>query len=160
MTKEPEIFKLSQEQRDKLLQEVSYLLKEKFLLKQALREQQQLTSEAKEELFLDLLELLDALEFLQNYVTEHIESVPTSWASLAKSLASIEKKFLALLSRRQVKPIDFQDSQPDFNLCKVVDIEIRNDLENQTVTKIVRRGFRINDKLLRSVEVITSKTQK
>lgn len=160
MNKEPEIFRLSQEQRKKLVKEVTYLLKEKISLQQALREQQQLGAEAKEELFLELLEVLDALEFLQNYVTEHIESVPKSWESLPKAIASIEKKFLGILSQRQVKPIDFQNSQPDFSLCKVIDIEVRDDLENQTITKIVRRGFRINDKLLRPVEVITSKTQK
>lgn len=31
------------------------------------------------------------------------------------------------------------------------------DLEEQTITKVVRQGFRVEDKVLRPIEVITSK---
>ena len=55
------------------------------------------------------------------------------------------------------KPIKFEDTQPDYSICQVVDREEREDLKEQTITKIVRQGFRVEEKILRSVEVITSK---
>ncbi|MBA3923378.1 MAG: nucleotide exchange factor GrpE [Nostocaceae cyanobacterium] len=152
-----QIFKLSHEQRDRLLQEVGNLLKERGVLQQSVREQQAKTTTANEELFLELLEVVDTLEFLLNYVANH-EPSPQSWERLPKSLASIEKKLLMILERRQVNSIDFSATQPDFTLCRVVDREVRSDLENQTITKVVRRGFRLGNKLLRPIEVITSKT--
>jgi molecular chaperone GrpE len=151
-------FKLSQEQRDRLLQEIGNLLKERGTLQQSLREQHSKATTANEELFLELLEVVDTLEFLLNYVANH-EPSPQSWERLPKSLASIEKKLLMLLERRQVNSIDYSATQPDFTLCRVVDREVRSDLENQTITKVVRRGFRLGNKLLRPIEVITSKTE-
>jgi len=153
-----QIFKLSQEQRDRLLQEIGNLLKERGVLQQSVREQQVKATTASEELFLELLEVVDTLEFLLNYVANH-EPSPQSWERLPKSLASIEKKLLMILERRQVNSIEFSATQPDFTLCRVVDREVRSDLENQTITKVVRRGFRLGNKLLRPIEVITSKTE-
>ncbi len=160
MTKKAEQFRLNREQRDKLIQEFGLLSREKVFLEQTLREQQQQAIAESEELFLELLEVLDTLEFLRNYMSEHKDAVPPSWQRLIKSLKSLEKKLLNSLQKRGVQPIDFQGIQPDFNLCKVVERETRNDLENQTITKIIRRGFHVGDKLLRPVEVITSKTEK
>ena len=39
----------------------------------------------------------------------------------------------------------------------MVDREEEEDLEEQTITKIVRQGFRVEEKILRSVEAIASK---
>ncbi|BAY26868.1 hypothetical protein NIES2100_66840 [Calothrix sp. NIES-2100] len=159
MIKRNENFRLSSEQREHLLQEISSLLKVKFRLKETLREQQQQTNAESEELCLELIELFDALEFLHNYMSENLESLHPSGQHLLESIASIENQLLNILQKREVQLIDFQDAQPDFRYCKVVDIEVRNDLENQTITKIIRRGFSIGDKILRPVEVIVSKTE-
>ena len=160
MNKKTEVFRFNKEQRNQLIQEFGSILREKVILQQTLREQQQQALADSEELFLELLEVLDSLEFLHNYMSENQESIPTSWQRLPKSLKSVENKLLNILQKRGVKSIDFQDTQPDFRLCKVVDREIRNDLPNQTITKVILRGFNVGDKLLRSIEVITSKTEK
>ena len=157
MAEDLEMLSLNPEQRKQLLQELGILLKEKVSLKQAVREQQEQAKAANEELFLELLEIFDALEFLLNYIAEHSEPSPQLIKRLPKSLASVQKKLLSVLERRQVNPIDFQKTQPDFSLCQVVDREVRNDLEEQTITKVVRQGFHLGDKILRPVEVITSK---
>lgn len=149
-------YRLSQQQRDRLFQELSALLKERVTLQQTLREQQDSATAANEELFLELLELFDTLDFFLNYLNEHPEPNPQSWNSLLKSFGSLQNKLLGILSKRDVRPIDFQGSKPDFNLCRVVDREVRNDLDDQTITKIVRQGFRHGDKLLRPVEAIVS----
>ncbi|MBE9118777.1 nucleotide exchange factor GrpE [Lusitaniella coriacea LEGE 07157] len=152
-------YQLSSQQRDRLLQELSTLLKERVTLQQALREQQESATAANEQLFLELLDLFDTLDFFLNYLNENPEPNPQSWKSLLKSFGSLQNRLLAILSKRDVRPIDFHQSEPDFNLCRVVDREVRNDLDNQTITKIVRRGFRYGDKLLRPVEAIVSEQE-
>jgi molecular chaperone GrpE len=156
MADSSQLFHLSHFQRDRLLQELQTLLKEKCSLQQALRQEQKTATAANEQLFQELLGVSDALESLLNYIAEHPEPNPQSWARLPSSLDSIQRMLLFILAQRQVHPIDFQGNQPDFSLCQVVAREVRSDLEDQTITKIVRRGFHWGDKLLRPVEVITS----
>lgn len=156
MADSSQLLHLSQEQRDRLLQELQTLLKERGSLQQALREQQKTTTAANEQLFRELLGVCDALESLLNYMAEHPEPNPQAWARLPKALDSMQKMLLFILEQRQVYPIDFQGNQPDFSLCQVVGREVHSDLEEQTITKIVRRGFHWDDKLLRPIEVITS----
>lgn len=76
-------------------------------------------------------------------------------------MGAVNRKFLSILAKRHVLPIEIelQSTQPDFNLCRVVDREERNDLANQTITKIVRRGFSLGEKTLRPTEIITSKSE-
>lgn len=150
---------LNHEQRDHLIQELGTLIKQRVSLQQALREQQEQAITANEELFLELLEAVDALEALLDYMANHPELSAQFVKRLPKSLASVQHKFLSVLERRQVSPLEFQGIKPDFSLCRVVDREVRTDLEDQTITKVVRRGFRSANKILRPVEVITSKMQ-
>lgn len=149
--------KLNNEQRNQLQQELGILLKEKMSLKQALQQQGENAISEKEELFLELLEVFDTLEFFLNYIEENPEPNPKFFKRLPKSLGIIQKKLLNILERRQVLPIVFQDNKPDYRICQVVDREEREDLEEQTITKVVRQGFSVEDKVLRPIEVITSK---
>jgi molecular chaperone GrpE len=157
ITDQLSILKLSDEQRNQLQQELGILLKERMSLKQALQQQSEKATSEKEELFLELLEVFDALEFFLNYVAENPDPNPKFFKRLPKSLGSIQKKLLNILERRQVQPIDFQETKPDYSVCQVVDREERDDLEEQTITKVVRQGFRVENKILRPIEVITSK---
>ena len=149
--------KLSDEQRNQLQQELGNLLKDRISLKQALQHQGEKATAEKEELFLELLEVFDALEFFLNYIKENPDPNPKFFKRFPKSLGTIQKKLLNILERRQVQPIEFEDTKPDYSICQVVDREERIDLEEQTITKVVRQGFRVEDKVLRPIEVITSK---
>ncbi|MFN7659182.1 MAG: nucleotide exchange factor GrpE, partial [Dolichospermum sp.] len=72
---------------------------------------------------------------------------------------AVNRKFLGILRKRQVLPIELQaGTDPDFNLCRVIDQEERTDIPDQTITKIVRRGFYWGEKVLRPAEVITAKS--
>jgi molecular chaperone GrpE len=149
---------LSQEKRDWLKQKFGILQKEKVLLQQSLREQQTQTAANTEDLFLELLEIADALEVLLDYLEDNPNLSPEFLQRLPKSVGAVNRKFLNVLGKRQVLPIELQSTQPDFNLCRVVDRELRNDIADQTITKIVRRGFSLKEKILRPTEVITSKS--
>ena len=148
---------ITQEKRDLLIREMGGLQKENVLLQQSLREQQTQSAAQTEYLYLELLEVYDALENLLDYLEENTEPNQEFLQRLPKSVGAVHRKFLSILRKRQVLPIEIQDTQPDFNLCRVVDREVRNDLADQTITKIVRQGFRLQEKILRPTEVITSK---
>lgn len=147
---------LSQDKRELFIREFSHLQKENVLLQQSLREQQTQTAAHTEDLFLELLEVADALESLLEYLEKNPEPNLEFIQRLPKSVGAVRRKFLSVLGKRQVSPIELQDNQLDFNLCRVVDREVRTDLPDQTITKTVRQGFRLGEKILRPAEIITS----
>ncbi|PSM48122.1 nucleotide exchange factor GrpE [Chroococcidiopsis sp. CCALA 051] len=150
---------LTQDLRDLLAQEISTLKKQNILLQQSVREQKTIAAAVNEELFLELLEVGDTLEVLLDYLANN--STPSSEfiQRLPKSLGAVQCKFLNILKKRQVTTIEIEGTQPDFNLCRVVEREIRTDLADQTITKVVRKGFYLDEKVLRPIEIITSKLE-
>jgi molecular chaperone GrpE len=153
----PQTYSLTQELRDLLVQEIGTLKKQNVSLQQSLREQQNVAAATTEDIFLEILEVGDALEALLDYLANNPNPSPEFLHRLPKSLGAVHRKFLSVLKKRQVVPIEIEGTQPDFNLCRVVDREVRTDLADQTITKIVRWGFHLGEKILRPIEVITSK---
>ncbi|MGK7957804.1 MAG: nucleotide exchange factor GrpE [Crocosphaera sp.] len=151
---------LTHEQRQKLLEDLQKILKEQVVLEQAIWNEQEKNQANNETLFLELIEIFDSLESLINYLSSNSDQSSPLLTRFCKSLKSIQNKLLVLLEKRQVKLVDFQETKPDFKLCQVVDKEIRNDLEEQTITQIIRQGFQQGDQLLRPVEVIISEKEK
>ena len=149
-------FKLNEAQRNKIQQEMGTLLKEKMSLKQSLKQHSDRAESEKEELFLELLEVFDALDFFLDYLAENPEPSPKLFKRLPKSIGTIKKKLLNILEKRQVKQLELDDNKPDYSVCQVVDRETREDLAEQTITKIVRQGFKVESKILRPIEIITS----
>ena len=157
MPNQPSEFRLSNEKRDRLFVEIGKMLKQKVVLQQALREQKEQASSFSEDIFLELLEVVDALQFLLDYMAENSNPSTEFISNIPNSLAAVQKKFLSVLAKRQLHQLEITGTQPDFSICKVIDCEVRNDLEESTITKVVRRGFRFGDKIIRPIEVITSK---
>jgi molecular chaperone GrpE len=149
-------------QRDELLREIENLLKTKTKLQQTVKIQQQ-ENEAKEEaLYGELLDIFDSLEFLISYLDMNLKEEnfnPKAFKRLPKFVSSMQEKLLTILSRREVEKIDFDGDIPNFSICQVVDREETNNIADGKVTKIVRQGFKIREKILRYVEVITAKSK-
>jgi molecular chaperone GrpE len=157
MNNQQNLLQITPDYRDKILSEMGSLLREKRLLAQLLKEEQKSNQSASEALFLEFLELFDMLESLLLYLEENPEPNPRFIKRLPKSLGTIQSKLLTILERREVTLIDYQGDKPDFDFCQVIDTEIRDDLEEKTITQIVRKGFRVGENTLRPIEVITSK---
>jgi molecular chaperone GrpE len=156
MNTESQKLQITNQQRADIVDKLGALMKDKFYLQQALNQQEQKSNANNEEFFLELLEVIDSLEIIQNYVDAQAD-IPSNLKSLPKGIGSIKKRMLGILEKRQVTPINFEETKPDFTLCKVVGTETRDDVENQTITKIVKRGYRVKQDILRPVEVIVSK---
>ncbi|WP_219892214.1 nucleotide exchange factor GrpE [Chamaesiphon polymorphus] len=150
-------FELSAENKLQLENQLRTDAKQLEELKQALRQQEQKFQAEKEQIFLELLEVFDTLEYPIDYLKNNPEVSPQFIKRLPKSLAAIQQKLSIALARQQVTPIALEDTTPDFSYCQVVGREDRTDLADQTITKIVRQGFRYGDKILRPVEIITAK---
>jgi molecular chaperone GrpE len=150
---------ISSELRELLVQKLGVLQKDRMILQQSLREQQTQTTAQTEDLFLELLEVADALEALLDYLENNPSPSPEFIERLPRSIGAVNRKFLSVLGKRQLLPIELQEgTEPDFNLCRVIDREERTDIPDQTITKIVRRGFQWGEKVLRPAEVITAKS--
>lgn len=161
MSNTSKYFIISQELCAELSQELGTLKRENTLLKQSLREQQTQAAATSEDLFLELLEVGDALENLLKLL-ETSNSNPEFIARLPRNVGAVYRKFLNVLAKRQVSQIEtecIEGTQPDFTLCRVVEQEVVADIPEQSITKIVRQGFRCGEKVLRPVEVITSKKE-
>lgn len=156
MTEANSNFILSAREKQDIEETLRSLLKEEVTLRQSIREEKEKSQANQEELFLELLEIFDAMESLINYLAENPEPNPKIFQRLPKSLETIQKKLLIILGRRNVNKIELQDTTADFSLCRVVDCEVRDDIKEQTITKVIRQGFKLEDKLLRPVDVITS----
>ena len=156
MSNTPQTYILSQELRDLLVKEIGTMKQQNVSLEQSLREQQTQAVAATEDLLLELLEVGDALEALLDYMADQPNPSSEFLQRLPKSLGAVHRKFLSVVGKRQVSPIELEGTQPDFDLCRVVDREKRADVPDQTIIKIVRRGFRLGEKILRPTEVITS----
>ncbi len=148
-----------------LVQSIGDQLRQNFTLSQTLRAQTQQHNSEHEVLFLELLEVVDAMALLLQYAdSSHENVVPKvsdrqSAIAIAKSLKSIQKKLLGVLAKRQVNPIVPSHGAIDFATCRVVDQEVRPELSPQTITQVVRQGFRWRDRILRPTEVIISKPE-
>ncbi|MEY3403450.1 MAG: hypothetical protein RLZZ86_3066, partial [Cyanobacteriota bacterium] len=150
---------ISLELRNLLVQKLSTLEKDNVSLQKSLKEQQNQTTVQTEDLFLELLEVADALEALLYYLENNPHQSSEFIARLPNSISAVNRKFLGILRKRQLLPIELQaGTEPDFNLCRVIDQEERTDIPDQAITKIVRRGFYWGEKVLRPAEVITAKS--
>jgi molecular chaperone GrpE len=149
----------NQELGDLLIEKLGNLGKENVVLQESLREEQTKNTAERKNLFLELLEVADALEALLDYLHNNPKPSPEFIERLPRSIAAVNRKFLSVLGNRQLIPIELESTEPDFNLCRVIDREERTDFPDQTITKIVRRGFRWGERILRPTEVITAKVE-
>jgi molecular chaperone GrpE len=161
---EPDL-QLSAADCETLVQSIGEQLRQNFTLSQAVREQAQQHNSEQEVLFLELLEVADAMTLLLRYTNLiNDNSVPHGndrqpAIAIAKSLTSIQKKLLGVLGKRQVNPIEITNDAIDYTACRVVDQELRPELAPQTITQVVRQGWRWHDRVLRPTEVIISKPE-
>ena len=149
-------YHITSEQSQQLEAVIRQLLKSEFTLKQTLREQEKQHQANNEQLFLETLEVFDALESLRSFLAENQEINEQSLKRLPRALESIQKKLVTVLQKRGVQQITLEDTQPNFELCRVVEREIRDDLPEQAITKVIRQGFQLDNQILRPVEVITA----
>jgi molecular chaperone GrpE len=148
---------ISQSQQQETIDRVGLLLKEKLSLQQSLINQLAENTANNEQLYLELLEIFDALESLIDYFKNNPQLTERTIARLPKSLSTIQSKLLSTLAKQQVELINTIDTYPDWSLYQIIDTQIDPSLTAPVVRKVVRQGFKKETKILRPVEVIVDK---
>jgi len=154
-----ENYQLSSKLREQLVIEIGKLYKQNAFSQQALRDQQTQSESELEAFFLELLEVVDSLDGLLNFLSDNPEPSSDFVKRLPKSIGAVQRKLLNILKKRHVNLIDLEEAQQDYITFRVVDRELNNALPDKTIIKIIRQGYRFKDKILRPAEVITSKLE-
>ena len=114
--------------------------------------------QAKEEgLYGGLFEVLDAFEGIEETLKAKEEDLNKTGRRLGKSIRSVHKKLDRLLKANDVVPIEFPDGMARMELCRIVDTEESDDLKNETILSVVKKGYmqQKEARVLRKAEVIT-----
>ena len=151
------MYQITADQRDEITSSFNHLIQENAALQAKLQKQQAAIASANNSLFLELLGVVDALDYLCGYLAENPEPPPAFQQRLPNSLRSIVSKLEGSLAGSGVQAIDVPLNMPaDFNVCAAVSREVRSDLEPQAVIKVSRRGFKAGEAVLRSAEVVVA----
>ena len=149
-------FIISRAKQQQTIDQIGCLLKERLSLQQSLAERVATYTASNEQLFLEILEIFDTLESLIDYLHNQPQLTEKAIKRLPKSLNTIQTKLLATLARRQVEQIEITNPS-DLQFCQIVDAQIDPAVIVPTISKVVRQGFTIGERLLRPVEVIVQK---
>ena len=106
-------------------------------------------------IFLDLIMLFDSLDQFQNSINGSEE---LSRERIIDWLHALREELLEILYRRDILPFDEHPEVLDYKLHKTIKtIPTPDEGENNRVVKILKSGFRWNEKILRPEEVIIKK---
>jgi molecular chaperone GrpE len=153
------MYQITTAERDEIATQLDRLIRENAILQAKLEHQQNTAASVNNSLLLELLEVVDALDYLNYYLADNPNPPLAFHQRLPQSIRSISNKLESGLASYGVSPIDIPlNTTPDFNICKVVSHEVRLDLAPYSVVKVSRRGFYAADIVLRSAEVVISKT--
>ena len=149
---------ISKVQQQQTIDQIGCLLKERLSLQQSLADRAATHTASNEQLFLEILEIFDTLESLIDYLQNNPQLTDKAIERIPKSLNTIQSKLLATLARRQVERVEITDPT-DLQFCQIVDTQIDAAVTAPIISKVVRQGFTIDERLLRPVEVIVQKPQ-
>jgi len=107
---------------------------------------------ANEELFREVLPILDDLER-----TIHATKEESSFEQLKEGIELVYNNFKNILRRRGVEPIESVGEEFDPNLHEAMMVQESDDHESKTVIQEFERGYKLGDTVLRHAKVVVSK---
>lgn len=119
--------------------------------KRTLRERTDWQRQAKEDVLVDLLSVIDHYELGLKTARSQ-----TTEASVLSGFEMIYEQFAAALKKHQVTPIEAEGQDFDHNLHEAITYVPSAEHAAGTVIAETRRGYKIGDKLLRAAQVVVS----
>jgi molecular chaperone GrpE len=151
------MYQMTEAERTAVTTAIEQLIQENAALQAKLQQQQTIAASANNSLFLELLGVVDALDYLCSYLADNPDPPPAFQTRLPNSLRSIANKLETSLANCGVIPIAVPlGNLPDFQTCAAVSREVHPDLPPQSVLKVSRRGFYAGDAVLRPAEVVVA----
>jgi molecular chaperone GrpE (heat shock protein) len=152
------MYQVTPDQKALLADRLGQLMQAQAALQTQLQQQQADAEQANTAMFLELLGVVDAIEYLCKYLGEHPEPPPNFHKRLPQTLRSILRKLENTLEQQGVMEIVIAPNQPpDFQVCTVVGQAEGSDLVPETVASVSRRGFYQQEWVLRPAEVLIAK---
>ncbi|MCL4547102.1 MAG: nucleotide exchange factor GrpE [Bacteroidetes bacterium] len=146
---EAEIQRLQEELIDEREKHVRTLADFKNYRRRIERDGNKVVEESMRGLFLSLLDIIDDIEKALEFAND--AKLPT-----VEGLQVIHKKFLALLEKHRVLPFECVGTSFDHNLHEAVAMATHEGSEPRTVVDVLRRGYLLNNELLRAAQVRVS----
>jgi len=126
-------------------------------LKQALVQKEALFHKKEKASLLNLLEIMDALAFIEKNIESKKETLDKTAKMLARNIGTIHKKLRRHFNAASIVPLEFPDNKATMEYCKVVETREDPGLENEVILEIIKKGYKnaADDTVLRKAEVIT-----
>ena len=105
----------------------------------------------RQELFLELLEVVDSLDRILSHTT--VSTPETDAAKLEGHIRAVARQLSWLLQRREVVPFDTMGKQADPELTEIIDFEERDNGLDEEVIEEVEKGYIYRGRLLRRARV-------
>lgn len=87
-------------------------------------------------------------------------TVKEAFTAWLRGLELVSDRFTALLAKEEIQPIDALNHPFDPRLHVAVETEERRDVEPNTVVRVLRKGYRQQQRVLRYAEVVVARTPK
>ena len=121
------------------------------LKKQHEEEKKLFTSIGKEKMLLDIIPILDNFEAA--FSSESWEKVDQNWRI---GIEYIYKQFLEVLKNNGIEEFGSEKDEVDFKKYEVLE-EVESDLDKGRIVKIIQKGYKIGEKVVRPAKVKISK---
>jgi molecular chaperone GrpE len=112
------------------------------------------TQDKENDLFLELVGVLDAFENLFNNLDQ--TTLDKSTKRAFKSVGAIQRKLRRLLQACGIEQLEFPEGRAEVGRCKVIETQMTDQAEEGSILAVVRTGYRRGEQILRPAEVITA----
>lgn len=90
-------------------------------------------------------------------VQEIFTTMNDAFVAWLRGLALVSDRFAALLSKEEIQPIEALDQPFDPRLHVAVETQSRSDVAPNTVVRVLRKGYRQQNRILRYAEVVVAR---
>lgn len=142
---------------EEIEQKISDVLRNNKELANQIEENKQNQERDLDEIFLDVIAVLDAFSREEKVINDHAWNKTEDSQKAIKRLLNAKRKVCKMLDKYGVMKISFEDGMSDDNLCSVNDTEPHADKPDGFIVSIEKEGYTRNGHLLRRAEVIIVK---
>lgn len=142
---------------EKIEQQISDMLRNNKALSNQIEENKQKEEQLLDEVFLDLISVLDTFSREEKVIKDHEWDKSEDSQKSIKRLLNAKRKIITVLEKHDVKKITFDDGMSNDDLCSVTDTEPDIDKPNGSILSIEKEGYLRNGHTLRRAEVVIVK---
>ena len=133
---------------------LSDILKSNKALSRELEENQVNSEKDKNEIFLDVISILDVFTREEKVIADHSWNQSEDSQKAIKRLTNVKKKIGTILEKHGVKKILFEDGFSNDDLCTVTDTEPAPEHQNGYILSVEKEGYTRNGSYCQKLVVL------